>query len=86
MTASTRETLIEIRLSKVESILERVAENQLRFDAKLDRLSDDIEETNRVLRQTMKVVERTNASVDRTNTAVNMFVSAMIAQQNSSDG
>ena len=86
MTTSARETLIETRLSKIEDIVDKVAENQLRSDRKLDRLSDNLEETNRVLRQTIKAIERTNEAVERTNTAVNMFVAATIAQGNSTDG
>lgn len=69
---SNRETLIEARMNKIESILETLTENQMRFDKKLDRLSDELAETARSIRQT-------NTSVERTNTAVNMFVSAMIA-------
>ncbi|MCY4093180.1 MAG: hypothetical protein OXF62_20370 [Caldilineaceae bacterium] len=80
---STRETLIEKRLNKIESILETLSENQVRFDMKMDRLSDNMEETNRVLRQTMKAVERTNDAVEKTNTAVNMFIAAIISSKES---
>lgn len=71
---SSRETLIEARLNKIESSLEIVAENQVRFDRKLDRLSEEIAETNKAIRQT-------NISVDQTNTAVRMFVTAILARE-----
>ena len=71
---SNRETLIEKRLNKVESILETVSENHMRFDKKLDRISDEISET-------IKAIRQTNTAVDQTNAAVNMFVSAMIASR-----
>ncbi len=71
---SHRETLIEARLNKIEETLETVADNQLRFDAKLDRISDEIAETNKAVRQTM-------AAVEQTNTAVKMFVTAILARE-----
>ena len=74
---SRRETLIEARLNKIESSLETVAENQLRFDKKLDRLAEEIAETNKAIRQT-------NTSVDQTNTAVRMFVTAILAKEQGS--
>ena len=70
---SIRESLIEKRLNKVESILETLSENQLRFDGKLDRLSDEIAETAKAIRQTIVALSR--------QTAVNMFVTAMIASR-----
>lgn len=78
---STRETLIEARLNRIEAGLETVVENQLRFDKKLDRLSEEIAETNRAIRQTNAAVERTNAAVEQTNTAVRMFVTAILAKE-----
>ena len=81
--SSTRETLVEKRLNKIETILETLSENQVRFDTKMGRLSDEVEETNRVLRQTMKTIDRLGTAVEQTNTAVNMFVAAMIASEKS---
>ena len=74
MTTSNRETLIEARLNKIESTLEEVAENQLRSDRKMDRLSDEIAETNKAVRQT-------NESVRETNTAIRLFVTAVLAKE-----
>ena len=71
---SSRETLIEARQNKIESSLEIVAENQIRFDRKLDRLSEEIAETNKAIRQT-------NTAVDQTNTAVRMLVTAILAKE-----
>lgn len=88
MATSTRDTLIEARLNRIEAGLETVVENQLRFDKKLDRLSEEIAETNRAIRQTNAAGEQTNeairqtiAAVEQTNTAVRMFVTAILAKE-----